>query len=100
MKYEDAKRKCHVEPQPKSDPVENPPHYTHGSIEPISVIEDWRLGFCLGNVVKYLARADHKGSPIADMKKARWYLDREIAARERAEQLAAAERYPALRSGR
>ena len=49
----------------------------------IEVIEDWRLGYCLGNVIKYIARADHKGSRISDLKKARWYLDREIACSER-----------------
>jgi hypothetical protein len=64
-----------------SDPVNHPPHYTHGSHEPIDVIEDWRLGFCLGNTVKYIARAGHKdpAKTIEDLKKARWYLDREIA---------------------
>lgn len=44
--------------------------------------EAWNLGFCLGNTVKYVARAERKGAPIEDLKKARWYLDREIERRE------------------
>lgn len=67
-----------------ADVVNHPPHYTHGQYEPINVIEDWQLGFCLGNAVKYIARAGHKGDTIADvltdLRKAAWYLDREIAA--------------------
>lgn len=59
--------------------VDKPAHYAHGQIEPITAIEDWKLGFCLGNVVKYVARAGHKGSPLEDLKKAQWYLNREIA---------------------
>ena len=60
------------------DPINHPPHYTHGDIEPIDAIEAWGLGFCLGNVVKYVARAGHKGDRLEDLKKARWYLEREI----------------------
>ncbi len=58
--------------------VEHPKHYNAGSIEPIDVIEDWKLGFCLGNTVKYIARAEHKNNKLEDLKKAQWYLDREI----------------------
>jgi len=65
------------------DPINHPSHYTHGDIEPIDAIEAWQLGFCLGNVVKYIARAGHKGDRLEDLKKARWYLEREI---ERADQ--------------
>jgi hypothetical protein len=61
-----------------SDAVNHPAHYTHGQIEPIEVIEDWDLGFCEGNAVKYIARARHKGEELTDLKKARWYLDRRI----------------------
>lgn len=60
------------------DPINSPPHYTHGDIEPIDAIESWCLGFCLGNVVKYIARAGRKGDRLEDLKKARWYLEREI----------------------
>lgn len=64
------------------DKINHPPHYTASGIEPIDVIESWNLGFCLGNTVKYIARAKHKGSELEDLKKARWYLDREIAAKQ------------------
>lgn len=64
------------------DNVNHPPHYTFGSIEPIDVIEDWNLGFHLGAVVKYIARCEHKGRPLEDLRKARWFLDREIQRRE------------------
>jgi len=39
------------------------------------------MGFCLGNAVKYIWRADEKGRDIEDLQKARWYLDREIQRR-------------------
>jgi hypothetical protein len=68
---------------PKPDNVNHPPHYTHGGIETIDVIEAWQLGFHLGNAVKYIARAGRKGDALEDLKKSRWYLDREIARRER-----------------
>ncbi len=64
------------------DPVDHPKHYTFSGIEPITVIEAWALGFNLGNAVKYIARAELKGAPIEDLRKARWYLDREISNRE------------------
>lgn len=67
-----------------SDSVNHPAHYggADNPYEAIKVIEAWQLGFCLGNTVKYIARAEKKGATIEDLKKARWYLDREIAARE------------------
>jgi len=61
-----------------SDSVERPAHYTFSAIQPIDVIEAWELGFHLGNCIKYIARAGRKGARIEDLKKARWYLDREI----------------------
>lgn len=63
--------------------VDHPKHYTYGSIETIEVIEDWNLGYNLGNALKYIARADHKGNPVEDLKKARWYLEREIGLRSK-----------------
>jgi len=60
------------------DGVNHPTHYTHGGIEVIDAIEAWKLGFDLGNVVKYVARADHKGQRLQDLMKARWYLERAI----------------------
>lgn len=65
-----------------SGPVNHPGHYNQGKFEVIDVIEDWKLGFNLGNVVKYIARADHKGATVQDLKKALWYLEREISSRE------------------
>ena len=61
-----------------SDPVNHPAHYTTGKIEVIDALEDWKLDFHEGNVVKYIARAKHKGRELEDLKKARWYLDRKI----------------------
>ncbi len=61
--------------------IDHPDHYTFSSIEVIDAIEAWDLGFHLGNVVKYVARAEHKGTPLEDLKKARWYLDRAIKRR-------------------
>jgi len=62
--------------------VDHPPHYNVGKFEVIDVIEDWRLGFNLGNVVKYVARAEHKGRELEDLDKAAWYIQREIARRK------------------
>lgn len=64
-----------------ADPVNNPPHYTAGKIEVCDFIVDQQLGFCLGNVIKYVARADRKGKPIEDLQKAVWYLNRDIQRR-------------------
>lgn len=63
-----------------SDPINSPPHYAAGGLEPIDAIEAWGLGFCLGNTVKYVARAGKKDPAklVEDLKKARWYLDRHI----------------------
>ena len=66
-----------------SERVNHPAHYNAGQFEVIDVIEDWKLGFHLGNTVKYIARAEHKGNAIEDLKKAQWYLQREIARREK-----------------
>lgn len=69
-----------------SNAVDHPSHYggKDNPYEAIKVIEAWGLGFNLGNSAKYISRADHKGASIEDLKKARWYLDREIANREKA----------------
>ncbi|HWR49911.1 MAG TPA: DUF3310 domain-containing protein [Bryobacteraceae bacterium] len=60
-----------------------PAHYTRLNPEPLDVIEAWGLGWHLGNVLKYIARAGHKGSELQDLRKARNYLDRLIALREK-----------------
>lgn len=64
------------------DPVNAPSHYrSHPSgVEVIEITE--HLNFCIGNAIKYLLRCDLKGNPIEDLKKARWFVDREIARRE------------------
>lgn len=64
---------------PQPDAVNHPPHYTIGGIETIDFIEAKGLDYNLGNVVKYVARADHKGNKLQDLEKARWYLDRAIS---------------------
>lgn len=60
------------------DPVRKPKHYNAGKIEVISFIEDQQLGYHLGNVIKYVTRAPHKGEELQDLKKAAWYLQRKI----------------------
>lgn len=68
----------------KDDPVNHPPHYTSHpaacacgrGIECIQVTE--HMGFCIGNAIKYLWRAGRKGEAIEDLRKAAWYIDREI----------------------
>lgn len=65
-----------------ADPVNSPPHYKWlpNGTEVIDITENF--DFLVGNVLKYILRAEHKGKPLEDMKKARWYLDRAIANRE------------------
>ena len=65
------------EPIP-SDNVNNPSHYNTGTIEVITVIEDWKLNFNLGNAIKYIGRCEHKNNKEEDIKKAIWYLEREL----------------------
>lgn len=62
-----------------------PDHYKRGGLEAIDVIEAFDLGFNLGNVAKYILRAGHKDSRVQDLKKARYYLDREIEKEENSE---------------
>jgi hypothetical protein len=63
----------------KADPVNHPTHYTTGGIETIDFIEAKKLGYNLGNVVKYITRSGLKGNQLEDLRKAQWYLSREIA---------------------
>ena len=60
------------------DPVNHPAHYKVGGIETIDFIEAKQLPYNLGNVVKYVTRAEHKGATVEDLRKAQWYLSREI----------------------
>lgn len=63
-----------------SDPVNKPSHYQFSQYEPVKVIQAWDLSFCLGNVVKYIARAGRKDSSklIEDLEKAKRYLELEL----------------------
>lgn len=63
--------------------VNHPAHYggADNPYEAIKVIEAWGLGFCLGNTVKYISRAEKKGAALEDLRKAAWYLQREIERR-------------------
>jgi hypothetical protein len=63
---------------PESDSVNHPAHYKVGGIETIDFIEAKDLGYHLGNAVKYITRADHKGNRLQDLQKAKWYIDRAI----------------------
>jgi len=63
-----------------NDTINSPKHYTAGGIETITFIEAKGLGYHLGNCVKYLSRAGLKSKdPLEDLRKAQWYLNREIA---------------------
>jgi len=62
-----------------NDPVNRPKHYTFGYYEVIEVLQDWfPKNPLLWQVGKYIARAEHKGKPLEDLRKARYYLQREI----------------------
>jgi hypothetical protein len=65
--------------EPKADPVNHPAHYKVGGVETIDFIEAKGLTYHLGNAVKYISRADHKGNRKQDLEKAKWYLERAIA---------------------
>ena len=76
---------------PGKDIINHPEHYTDGGIETIDFIEAKHLGFNLGNVVKYVSRCGHKKSrglsvdeqALQDLRKAQFYIEREIKLRER-----------------
>jgi hypothetical protein len=60
------------------DSVNHPEHYKVGGIETIDFIEAKQLDYHLGNVIKYITRADYKGNKLEDLKKAQWYLNRAV----------------------
>lgn len=64
------------------DKINSPLHYKVGGIETIDFIEAKNLGYNLGNVVKYISRADHKDSKLDNLKKAQWYLNRAVSKME------------------
>lgn len=66
-----------------ADPINHPLHYTQGSIECIDAIEaalstEEFEGFLKGQIIKYVWRARHKGTPRIDLEKANWYLTKLI----------------------
>lgn len=65
----------------EADLINHPPHYTsHPSgVECIEIVQ--HMNFCLGNAIKYIWRAGLKGDEVEDLKKARWYIERELALR-------------------
>lgn len=75
---------------PQNEQVNHPSHYNFGSIEVIDYIrstlgEEGCRDFCIGNVLKYVSRAKHKGKPVEDLEKASWYLDYAIEIERRAQ---------------
>jgi hypothetical protein len=78
--YQQPLKKHREDMMNKDEAVNHPEHYggSDSTYEAIKVIEAWELGFCLGNVVKYISRAGKKGNKLEDLKKAQWYLNREI----------------------
>lgn len=70
----------------RREAVNHPSYYKTGGIEAIDVIEAWNLDFCLGNTVKYIARCGKKSDKVLeDLKKAAWYLNREIKSKNKKE---------------
>jgi hypothetical protein len=63
----------------QDDNVNHPAHYKTGGIETIDFIEAKELDYHLGNVIKYITRAKHKGDELENLKKAQWYLNRKIS---------------------
>jgi hypothetical protein len=62
----------------RPDLVNSPAHYTKGGIETIDFIEAKELDYHLGNVIKYISRANLKGNKLENLKKAKWYMDRAV----------------------
>lgn len=73
--------------------VNHPSHYggKDNPYEAIKVMEAWNLGRNLSNTIKYISRADHKGTKLEDLKKAEWYLQREINNLEKMNEVASTE---------
>jgi hypothetical protein len=65
--------------EPASDLVNHPAHYKTGGIETIDFIEAKAFNYNMGNAVKYISRAEHKGNKQQDLEKAIWYLNRELS---------------------
>ena len=68
--------------------INHPDHYQGNKFEVIDIIEDYNLGFCMGNAIKYLLRAGKKDDEIQDLNKALWYVQRRIREVDTAKQIA------------
>lgn len=80
MNYQKLKEeKEDMEAQENKEMVNHPDHYQGGKLEVIDIIEDYNLGFSLGNAIKYILRADKKGNKKQDLEKALWYINRELS---------------------
>lgn len=60
------------------DDISNPGYYKRNGMEAIDVIEAFELGYHKGSAFKYLARAGQKGPAVDDLRKAQWFIQREI----------------------
>ena len=85
VRKDNCKTVSHAYSDPVSghNAVDNPSHYCGTKYQVINFIEDWGLGYCLGNVVKYICRAGKKyvgdkQKELQDLKKAKWYLERRL----------------------
>lgn len=80
---EEAMKLLDLEQTPsEKETVNHPDHYQGNKYEAIDIIEDYNLNFHLGNVIKYVLRADKKNDRVEDLKKAAWYLNRELECEE------------------
>ncbi len=80
MNYQKLKEeKEDMEAQENKEMVNHPAHYQGTKTEVIDIIEDYNLGFSLGNAIKYILRADKKGNKKQDLEKALWYINRELS---------------------
>lgn len=82
--HEQVDELIHPVEEPETPVIDHPAYYggADDPYEAIKVIEAWGLGYNLGNALKYISRAGKKGDALTDLRKARWYIDREIANRE------------------
>lgn len=88
LRYEPEHQEMPEETPTPAEPerINHPQHYGGDTTyEAIKVIEAWELGFCLGNAVKYICRAGKKESArtLEDLRKASWYLNREVEKRQK-----------------
>lgn len=79
---EENKLRVEVPKEIEEEKIDSPKHYNQGEIEAITVIEDWSLDFNLGNVIKYIARLGVKGTDDENLRKAQWYIERELKQRQ------------------